>query len=108
MSRGGPGKLRGPSIRRGLKKRIPTDAPTIELLRAILMDAPRLPGAACMAAPGLFDGDSEADRAAALTVCTTCPVIPACRDWAASVPRGRLAGLVVAGEYRGSMRQKVP
>jgi hypothetical protein len=104
-----PEKPRRPSSRRGLKNRRPRDAPTIELLRAILLGLPHLPSAACSGQGRLFDAASDDDhaRAAALALCRSCDALGACRAWAQTVPPSRLVCQVIAGEFRATKNKPV-
>lgn len=70
-------------------------------LRDLLGPLPRLDGAACVGRPELFDviahepdGDRELRTRLALAVCSTCPVIEACR---AAIPPGAGHGVLVQG-----------
>ncbi|MCX6468088.1 MAG: WhiB family transcriptional regulator [Corynebacteriales bacterium] len=74
----------------------------IGLIAEIVRESPNLPDAACTSSPHLFDpaGDHEtresvADRQRqARRICSTCPVLDDCAVWAASIPRGRIAGVL--------------
>nr|WP_176458763.1 WhiB family transcriptional regulator [Rhodococcus sp. 15-649-1-2] len=69
-------------------------SPTEAALVAILTGTVRLDGAACIGHADLFDppgeGESrpsaDARHRAAARVCWTCPVLDACRAWAATEP----------------------
>lgn len=68
------------------------------LLRAILADLPRLPGAACVSQYALFDDvpgcqsrDQRAERfEAAVRVCESCPARPACPESLPDPAAGRM------------------
>ncbi|MDH3026833.1 transcriptional regulator [Gordonia alkanivorans] len=73
------------------------DAGDVALLIAILQGRPNLRGAACVAAPGLFDPrrpDEDADETeyrhtAAVSMCRSCPALEACRAHADTQPTTR-------------------
>lgn len=74
---------------------------TAAQLVAVLGDIPLLPGAACKGQPEVFDIEPDADPAViqrARDVCTGCPALQACREWAASTPSQRRPSGVLAEE----------
>lgn len=76
----------------------------MDLLGAILRDSPKLEGCLCANRQLLFDAeqldDGEREHAVnrAKGICTSCPCLKQCAEWAAT--QDRLLG-VVAGELRG-------
>jgi hypothetical protein len=80
------------------------------LLESMLRQSISLPGALCRGhGGGPFDGSSDDDVAEASAICSRCPEIQRFRDWASSIPKRKLSG-VVAGEHRewyshGSLRK---
>jgi hypothetical protein len=83
----------------------PAHADSYTLIAAVLKKSPSLPGAACTAQPGMFDGDLDDDHTPAIEVCRTCPALRPCEAWVTSVPKGFVTG-VVAGSYRPAPHTK--
>jgi hypothetical protein len=73
----------------------------IELLAAVLREAPKLPDAACRDEAALFNADDDpAAVERAIEICETCcRDLPRCRAWVDTLPRNAIHG-VVAGELR--------
>jgi WhiB family redox-sensing transcriptional regulator len=55
---------------------------------------PALPGAACKGKADLFEGRTDDDIDKAIQICGRCPSRQPCADWAASLPRNRVTGIV--------------
>ena len=77
--------------------RQPRDA--VGLIACIIAETPRLEDAACVKRPRLFDGDSGADAAQAISICKQCPALLQCRRWVKSLPRGQKPYGVIAGRH---------
>ena len=61
----------------------------LPVIPAALPERPRLDGAACASGrhdPGLWTSPRQAERAEAIRVCRSCPVLDACRHWALALP----------------------
>jgi hypothetical protein len=82
-------------------QRKPQASGVVGLLVEILRGSVKLPGAACVSDPQMFDGDDANATEGALARCGTCPCLQECREWASSFAVGRLSG-VVAGEVYGA------
>jgi hypothetical protein len=78
----------------------------IELIAAIVRRAPRLDGARCRGQHELFDADDGPHgegTAAAIRLCTGCPALGACQQWAETLHHAYLPRGVLAGRWRAPL-----
>ncbi|MCV7317255.1 WhiB family transcriptional regulator [Mycolicibacillus parakoreensis] len=88
---------------------------TVDLLREILADTPRLDAACAHPKRAWLFDPAERDepveevrrrQTMALALCRQCPPIEACRAWADSLPPAQRVYGVVAGEVRERPKQR--
>jgi hypothetical protein len=69
----------------------------VDLLAAVLREAPALPGALCRDRWELWDGADEYGAHRAMQICGRCPDLRPCRSWLDAQKRDAVTG-VVAGQ----------
>jgi len=73
----------------------------VDLLAAILHNAPALPGAACVGQPELFDGADPAATETAIGLCRyRCPVLDRCAQWVDATPQDHVSGVLAGRLYK--------
>lgn len=97
------------------------DDATLQILKRILAGLPKLSGAACVGRAEIFapaepdepDEHVEYRHRHAAAICSTCPALTECREWADSLPArdrppGVLAGVIPEARPGRPMKGKHP
>ncbi|MEW5810887.1 MAG: WhiB family transcriptional regulator [Actinomycetota bacterium] len=75
------------------------DPGSLALLAAVLLEVPAMPNALCRGRTALFDRGGDDASTDAVELCSHCPELEPCANWAARQPNGSLSGVWAGTVY---------